>query len=219
QRQAAIVSSIPGTTRDVIEISLNIGGYPIIIGDTAGLRQSNDLVEIEGIKRAKDRMLSTDIKICILSGIEVLKSLNSNEENSFEIINPLIKESIDKSTFLIINKCDLLNTSELTFLKKTISKIFPENYICYLSCIYGDGIKEFLDIFVNSLKQKYDNSATQVALITQSRHRNHLNDSQKDIVLAAEELRYATNALGRITGHIEVDEILDVIFERFCIGK
>ncbi|KAF0557655.1 tRNA modification GTPase TrmE [Gigaspora margarita] len=228
QRQAVIVSSIPGTTRDIIEISLNIGGYPVIIGDTAGLRQSNDIIEIEGIKRAKDRILLADIKMCILSSFEVLKSLKSNDENSFRIINPLINESLDKSTFLILNKSDLLNESELAYLKKAIAKIFPENYICYVSCINGDGIKEFLDIFVSSLKHKYDNSATQVTLITQSRHRENLNDciyglqsflAQKDIVLAAEELRYATNALGRITGSVEVDEVLNVIFERFCIGK
>ncbi|CAG8751827.1 1351_t:CDS:2, partial [Dentiscutata heterogama] len=123
RRQAVIVSSIPGTTRDVIEISLNIGGYPIIIGDTAGLRQSDDIVEIEGIKRAKDRILSADIKICILSSVEVLKIFNSNDENSFRVISPLINESLDKSTFLILNKSDLLNVSELAHLKKAVAKI------------------------------------------------------------------------------------------------
>ncbi|CAG8522011.1 23395_t:CDS:2 [Gigaspora rosea] len=208
QKQAVIVSSIPGTTRDVIEISLNIGGYPIIVGDTAGLRQSDDIIEIEGIKRAKDRILLAEIKMCILSSVEVLKSLNSNDESSFRIINPMINEFLDKSTILILNKSDLLNESGLAYLKKAVAKIFPENYICYVSCINGDGIKEFLDIF--------------------SRHRKNLNDSinglqrflaQKDIVLAAEELRHATNALGRITGSVEVDEVLNVIFERFCIGK
>ncbi|CAG8619775.1 16143_t:CDS:10 [Cetraspora pellucida] len=206
QRQAVIVSPIPGTTRDVIEISLNIGGYPVIIGDTAGLRQSDDIVEIEGIKRAKDRMLSADIKICILSSVEVLKSLSSNNENSRGIINPLINESMDKSTFLVLNKSDLLSASDLSHL------LYMFFYLNYKSAYYV----------------RYDNSASQVALITQSRHRENLINcihglqnflAQKDIVLAAEELRYATNALGRITGRIEVDEILDVIFERFCIGK
>ncbi|CAJ0633624.1 10439_t:CDS:2 [Entrophospora sp. SA101] len=153
QRQAAIVSPIPGTTRDVIEVSLNIGGYPIVIGDTAGLRQTDDLIEIEGISRAK--------KWC-------------------------------------------------------------------LSCETGEGFKEFLDEFVNLLKTKYDSSTSQVALITQTRHRENLKDclnflknslDQCDIVLAAEELRYATNALGKITGHVDIEEILDVIFKQFCIGK
>ncbi|CAJ0842038.1 10429_t:CDS:2 [Entrophospora sp. SA101] len=189
QRQAAIVSPIPGTTRDVIEVSLNIGGYPIVIGDTAGLRQTDDLIEIEGISRAKK---------CISENI------------------------------LILNKIDLINELDLIRLKEKINKNFSTKFIRCLSCETGEGFKEFLDEFVNLLKTKYDSSTSQVALITQTRHRENLKDclnflknslDQCDIVLAAEELRYATNALGKITGHVDIEEILDVIFKQFCIGK
>ncbi|CAG8474864.1 5374_t:CDS:10 [Acaulospora morrowiae] len=224
---AAIVSPIPGTTRDVIEIFLNLGGYPIVVGDTAGLRKSDDIIEIEGMTRAKNRILSSDIKICILSSVDVLNALNS-KINILREIDPLVFHSVDEETFLILNKSDLLNKNELSYLREIFTKIIPTNYIFCLSCITGDGVKEFLETFVNLLRQKYDSCTSHVALITQARHRKHLDDCmqglqnflvQNDLVLAAEELRHATNALGKITGRVSVDEILNVIFQQFCIGK
>ncbi|CAG8487747.1 10735_t:CDS:10 [Diversispora eburnea] len=222
QRQAAIVSPIPGTTRDVIEISLNIGGYPIIIGDTAGLRKSDDIIEMEGIIRAKNLILSAEIKICILSSVDIFNSKN----NSLFNLDPMTYNAMDKNTILILNKTDLLNKTELSYLKEIFTEVVPTNYIFCLSCVTGEGIKEFLEFFVTSLRHKYDDSTSQVALITQARHREHLNEClkglrnflgrlQNDLVLAAEELRHATNALGKITGRVSVDEILNNISKDF----
>ncbi|CAI2182309.1 10699_t:CDS:2 [Funneliformis geosporum] len=228
QRKAAIVSHIPGTTRDIVDISLDFGGYPIIISDTAGLRPSDDDVEIEGISRAKDRIKTADIKIIILSSLELLHSIKSNH-NYFSNIDSIIKDTVDDNTYLIINKSDLVeNKSDLSKLKQISLKSIPVNYVWCLSCLSGEGFNEFQETFINSIKQKYDSLSSQIALITQARHREHLSDCLKslenflelnDLVLAAEELRFATHALGRITGRVDVEEILGVIFQQFCIGK
>ncbi|CAB4470703.1 tRNA modification GTPase TrmE [Rhizophagus irregularis] len=228
QRRAAIVSPIPGTTRDIIEISLNFGGYPIIISDTAGLRPSNDVIEIEGISRAKDRIKTADIKILILSSLEIMNSIKC-DNNYFYDISSIIRDTVDVDTYLVLNKCDLIeHKPDLSKLKEISLKYISTNYIWCLSCLTGEGFDEFQKSFINSLKKKYDSSTSQVALITQARHREHLRDCLKalenflvlnDIVLAAEELRFATHALGKITGRVDVEEILGVIFQQFCIGK
>ncbi|CAG8501762.1 7057_t:CDS:10 [Paraglomus occultum] len=190
-REAAIVSPVPGTTRDVVEVSVNIGGYPLILGDTAGLRETTDSVESIGIERAKKRLQSADIKICVISAADLQPTM----------LDPVIASYIDSDTILLLNKIDL---------------------------VPGEGIRDFLDAFVNVIKEKFDTVSSETPVITQSRHREHLQEcleglerfaEQDDVVLRAEELRYAANAVGKITGQVNVEEVLDAIFERFCIGK
>ncbi|OBZ86677.1 tRNA modification GTPase GTPBP3, mitochondrial [Choanephora cucurbitarum] len=219
KREAAIVSNIPGTTRDVVEVKLNLGGYPVIVCDTAGLRESNDLVELEGIRRARQRIESSDIKICLIS-----------LENGMAL-NPVVKDVIDKDTYVILNKQDVISDqTRLDTLIATLKKDTGAKKIWSMSCETGEGVSLFLDQMIDILKTKYDDSVANPVLITQVRHREHLEDCiacldnflnmpEDEIVLSAEELRQAANALGRITGRIDVENVLDVLFGQFCIGK
>ncbi|CAG8736213.1 14630_t:CDS:2, partial [Ambispora leptoticha] len=206
QRQAAIVSPIPGTTRDIVDVCLNIGGYPIVIGDTAGLRKTEDAIEIEGIKRAKDRIMTADIKICILSLPEILNKIEKekNFNMSFKAIDePIIKNSIDKDTLFILNKKDIVSNNEMMIipqLKQDICELFGTNLAWEVSCVTGEGMQEFLTGLLDSIKDKFDSTFMQTALITQSRHRQLVSEYIEDVVLAAEELRYAVNCVGKIIG-------------------
>ncbi|KAI9271626.1 tRNA modification GTPase TrmE [Phascolomyces articulosus] len=225
KREAAIVSDTPGTTRDIVEVTLNLGGYPVVISDTAGLRKSNDNIEMEGVKRAMSRMDLADIKICLLP-------LTQNE------IDPIVQQVLDPDTFVILTKQDLVTTpncsnNTTTLLEKSILDQLQKKgvqKIWTLSCKTGQGVDRFLNDMIDVLKSTFDDALASPALITQARHRQHLQDClvglenylalpQDEVVLGAEELRYAANALGRITGRVDVEDVLDVLFSQFCIGK
>ncbi|CAO3606753.1 unnamed protein product [Mucor hiemalis] len=219
KREAAIVSDIPGTTRDIVEVKLNLGGYPVIVSDTAGLRESSDLVEIEGIKRARSRISSSDIKICLLS------------LGGGFTLDPIVKDVIDSETYVILNKEDAISDGEkLVDIIERVKKETKAKKVWSISCATGQGVDIFLKQIVDILKAKFDSSIGNPILITQARHREHLEDClsslntflsmpDEDIVLSAEELRQAANALGRITGRVDVEDVLDVLFGQFCIGK
>ncbi|KAF1802270.1 tRNA modification GTPase TrmE [Mucor lusitanicus] len=223
KREAAIVSNIPGTTRDVVEVKLDLGGYPVVVCDTAGLRESTDLVEIEGIKRAKARIDTADIKICLLS-------LEDTTATGLPTIDPLVRSVIDKDTYLVLNKDDVYSHDDLTQLVRNIQSETGAKQVWTMSCSTGRGVDVFLKQMIGILKSKFDSIVANPVLITQARHREHLehcvlhleaflNMPEEDIVLSAEELRQAANALGRITGRIDVENVLDVLFGQFCIGK
>ncbi|EIE84873.1 tRNA modification GTPase TrmE [Rhizopus delemar RA 99-880] len=110
KREAAIVSNIPGTTRDIVEVKLDLGGFPVILCDTAGLRESEDTIEMEGIKRAKNRIDNSDIKICMLP-------LDNGAS-----IDPMIEQMIDNDTYVILNKEDTISHQELSDISKKIKK-------------------------------------------------------------------------------------------------
>ncbi|KAG2219798.1 hypothetical protein INT45_001130, partial [Circinella minor] len=218
KREAAIVSDRPGTTRDIVEVTLNLGGYPVVISDTAGLRTSDDVIEMEGVKRAISRMDLADIKICLLPSTE-------NE------IDPIVQQVLDSNTFVLLTKQDLANTT--TTKSTTIMDQLHQagvKKVWTLSCKTGQGVDKFLDDMIGVLKHTFDDALASPALITQARHRQHLQDCvvalgqylelpQDEVVLGAEELRHAANALGRITGRVDVEDVLDVLFSQFCIGK
>ncbi|ORZ14440.1 tRNA modification GTPase TrmE [Lobosporangium transversale] len=236
KRQAAIVSSIPGTTRDVVEVSLDIGGYPILIGDTAGLRLSQDEIEMEGVRRAQDRIKSADINIAILpvtgflnvnSAVEKTVTMSCNDTNS---IDPIVVDAIRKNpkTMVLINKIDLKGSDDDS--KNSSAKSSGEHRLWAISCQTGDGIAAFLQDFIKILKNRFETSLSSSTSITQYRHRKHLENCLQsleaflnlgvdDVVLGAEELRHAASDLGKITGRVDVEEVLDVVFREFCIGK
>ncbi|KAI9280672.1 hypothetical protein BY458DRAFT_430408 [Sporodiniella umbellata] len=218
KREAAIVSNIPGTTRDIVEVKLDLGGFPVVLCDTAGLRESSDLIELEGIKRAKNRIDLADIKICMLP-----------LDQGFTI-DPLIEQSIDKNTYVVLNKEDAVSEKELLDISNRMKEKFGANRVWAVSCESGVGIDSFLAELIEVLKLRYDGSLTRPVLITQARHRQHLKECvaslkafldmpTEEIVLSAEELRLAANSLGRITGRTDVEKVLDVLFGQFCIGK
>ncbi|KAF8911919.1 tRNA modification GTPase TrmE [Mucidula mucida] len=208
QREAAIVTPVPGTTRDILELSLDLGGLPVVISDTAGLRPTNDLVESIGIQRAKNAVQAADVSLCVLA---------LDEMGSSFTIPASIKELITADTFFLLNKVDLVSSP---FEKPRNSWVTSLND--------GRGTSEFLDEFSAALQEKYDLNDTQAPLITHARHRVHLQDAltfleafldTDDVVVGAEELRYAAQAIGKVSGVIDIEELLDSIFNDFCIGK
>ncbi len=205
-RDAAIVSHHAGTTRDVIEIEMDIAGYPVILTDTAGLREASDEIEEEGIKRARARAGQADIKLALFSAAELPE------------IDIHTRELLDDNTIVIISKYDL-SSPDSSIPQFHISPI-P------LSTKTGQGIEELLVTIEEKVKDFFDSG--EQPLITRARHRNLLQEAgillekslqDKPLELACEELRRAALAIGKITGKIEVDDILDVIFREFCIGK
>ncbi|KAI9323809.1 hypothetical protein BX666DRAFT_2038380 [Dichotomocladium elegans] len=217
KREAAIVSDIPGTTRDVVEVTLNLGGYPVMISDTAGLRDSEDVIEKEGMKRALSRLDLADIKICLVPLTEWRK------------LDATVRQVLGMDTFVILTKQDLVDDTIVQSAKTTLSG--KVRGVWTLSCRTGQGVSLFLNDMIELFKTTFDDAMTNPSLITQARHRRHLQDCQlntihlhvalppDDVVLGAEALRQAANALGRITGRVDVEDVLDVLFSQFCIGK
>ena len=207
-RDVAIVSEVAGTTRDVIETHLNIDGYPVIVSDTAGIRESKNEIEKKGIKLSLNRAEEADLKLVVVDG----KNLDFTD---------VLKGLLDENAILIINKSDLLDgviDPEIKKLNHVLISI-KENF----------NIDELILKIKNNLKNKFITSDD--ILITRERHRQHLeqclehltNFAKKndlnDFDKAAEDLRLATRHLGMIVGKIDVEEILGSIFNDFCIGK
>ncbi len=207
-RDVAIVSEIAGTTRDVIETHLNIDGYPVIISDTAGIRDSKDEIEKKGIKLSLNRAEEADLKLVVVDA----KS---------PVFTDVLKDLLDENAILVINKSDLL-------VKEIDSEIKNINHVL-ISIKDNKNIDELISKIKNNLKNKFIISDD--IYITRERHRQHLeqcldhlnNFSQKkeidDFDKAAEDLRLATRHLGMIVGKVDVEEILGSIFNDFCIGK
>tara|TARA_B100001093_G_scaffold386540_1_gene372482 strand:- start:979 stop:2310 length:1332 start_codon:yes stop_codon:yes gene_type:complete len=207
-RDVAIVSEAAGTTRDVIETHLNIDGYPVIISDTAGIRDSKDEIENKGIKLSLNRAEDADLKLIVVDA----KNLNFND---------VLKGLLDENAILVINKSDLINEDIDPEIKK-IDHVL-------ISLKKNKNIDELISKIKNNLKYKFITNDD--ILITRERHRQHLeqclehlkNFNQKkeieDFDKAAEDLRLATRHLGMIVGKVDVEEMLGSIFNDFCIGK
>ena len=207
-RDVAIVSEIAGTTRDVIEVHLNIDGYPVIVSDTAGIRNSKNEIEKKGIKLSLKKAENADLKLVVVDA----KSIDFNG-----FLNDLLKDD----SILVVNKSDLL-----------IEKLDPEiskfNHVL-ISLKENLNIDKLILKIKNILKNKFISGED--ILITRERHRQHLaqcadhlknfldKNEKKDFDKAAEDLRLATRHLGMIVGKVDVEEILASIFNDFCIGK
>ena len=207
-RDVAIVSEIAGTTRDVIEIHLNIEGYPVIVSDTAGIRESKNEIEKKGIKLSLSRAEEADLKLVVVDA----KKLDFTD---------VLRKLLDENAILVINKSDLLKKD----LDPEIKKI---NHVL-ISIKDNLNIDDLILKIKNNLKSKFITNDD--ILITRERHRQHLqqcldhlkNFNKKneieDFDKAAEDLRLATRHLGMIVGKVDVEEILGSIFNDFCIGK
>ncbi|XP_066992883.2 tRNA modification GTPase GTPBP3, mitochondrial isoform X3 [Anabrus simplex] len=250
QRPAAIVTPFAGTTRDVIELHLNIGGYPVLLTDTAGLHNaSRDEVEIEGMKRART---ATDLADLILLVVDATRCLPQNTfetflenyvenlglrtvslqhilVNKFDGTDFRITSSNDelKQYVIILNKIDLIeNLSNLHDIVNKYSNVVP------VSCKTEDGFPHLFRIITQHLITLCGSPSHLHPTLTQARHRHHLlecvaslekyiefSKNDNDIVFAAQQLRNATRHIGKITGCVSTEQILDVIFKDFCIGK
>ena len=207
-RDVAIVSEIAGTTRDVIETHLNIEGYPVIVSDTAGIRESKNEIEKKGIKLSLNRAEEADLKLVVVDA----KKLDFTD---------VLRKLLDENAILVINKSDLLKKD----LDPEIKKI---NHVL-ISIKDNLNIDDLILKIKNNLKSKFITNDD--ILITRERHRQHLqqcldhlkNFNKKneieDFDKAAEDLRLATRHLGMIVGKVDVEEILGSIFNDFCIGK
>ena len=207
-REVAIVSEIAGTTRDVIETHLNIDGYPVIISDTAGIRQSKDEIEKKGIKLSLEKAENADLKLVVVDA----KSVD---------LSGYLNDILKNNAILIINKLDLLE-------EKLDPEIKKFNHVL-ISLKENLNIDKLISEIKNNLKDKFISDDD--ILITRERHRQHLvqcadylknfseKNDRKDFDKAAEDLRLATRQLGMIVGKVDVEEILGSIFNDFCIGK
>ena len=207
-RDVAIVSEIAGTTRDVIETHLNIDGYPVIVSDTAGIRESVDEIEKKGIKLSLNRAEEADLKLVVVD------AKNTDFTDT-------LKGLLDDNAILVLNKSDLLEKD----IDPEINRI---NHVL-ISIKNNLNIDKLIQKIKNALKNKFITSDD--ILITRERHRQHLEQcvsylkkfNQKkeveDFDIAAEDLRLAARHLGMIVGKVDVEEILGSIFNDFCIGK
>ena len=208
KRDVAIVSEIAGTTRDVIETHLNIDGYPVIISDTAGIRESKNEIEKKGIKLSLSRAEDADLKLIVVDA----------KTSDF---TGVLKGLLDENAILVFNKSDLIDGEINPEIKKLDHVL--------ISIKEKKNIDELIFKIKNNLKNKF--IVSDDILITRERHRNHLQQCLKhlqnfdkkneieDFDKAAEDLRLATRSLGMIVGTVDVEEILGTIFNDFCIGK
>ncbi|MBT3237441.1 MAG: tRNA uridine-5-carboxymethylaminomethyl(34) synthesis GTPase MnmE [Rhodospirillaceae bacterium] len=205
RRDAAIVSDIAGTTRDVIEVHLDLGGYPLIIADTAGLRDvEGNEVEGEGVRRSRQRAAHADLKLAVLDASAAVP-----DPETVALIN-----DSPADTLVVYNKGDLGDAPDAG----------PDGLT--VSVKTGDGIETLMADFERAVSERLESTGGPAP--TRERHRRALEDcraalaraqSSDGIELAAEDLRLAARALGSITGRIDVEDLLDVIFGEFCIGK
>jgi tRNA modification GTPase len=216
RRDAAIVSPYAGTTRDVIEVHLDLGGYPVTLLDTAGIRSSAEPVEQEGVRRARERAAAADLVLWVIDPSAGGLSANGYPE-----------KLANAEVWLVRNKIDLVAASSCATGEK--SNRSEDKFTLSISALAGVGM-EALTVALASYAKTYF-AATESAVITRARHRHALaetvaaldralaRDHSTDEELIAEELRSAATALGRLTGRVDVEDILDVIFRDFCIGK
>lgn len=203
-RDAAIVSDRAGTTRDVIEVQMEIDGWPVTLADTAGLRECTEPIEREGVERALRRAEAADFKIAVFDGAV------------WPDTDPMTRAQVDDSTLVAINKSDLVQVNDQ-------GRTAPTYWI---SCKTGAGLDGMIGGLSDSLQARYDPAGAPV--ITRERHRRALEDCRDALAryveveapeLAAEDLRAAAHALGKITGRVDVEEVLGAVFSEFCIGK
>ena len=206
KREVAIVSDEAGTTRDIIETYLNLDGYPVILADTAGIRDAKSEIEKKGISLAIGKSKEADLNIVVI-------------DNSSKKINIEIQKIINQDTIILLNKSDVSDKRNHKFDVDTVLVSVKNN----------KNIDKLIYLIKTKLSKKF--SSNNNVLITRERHRIKLNECLKeldkflkkdqsiDLELAAEDLRMATRHLGSIVGKVDVEEILGSIFKDFCIGK
>ena len=194
KRDVAIVSDIAGTTRDVIEVRLDLGGVLVIAADTAGLRDSGDVIEAEGVRRALARAKEAHLTLLLLDA-------HAAQHGA------AIPDGVTPD-FTVWNKADLTPHDGISLSLKT-----------------GEGLPALLELLQQKVQQKFAGDAP---ALTRARHRVALAEALAALThaeaaaapeLLAEDLRLAMRAVGRITGRVDVEEVLDFVFRGFCIGK
>jgi tRNA modification GTPase len=273
RREAAIVSPYAGTTRDVIEVHLDLGGMPVTLLDTAGIRDTDNPVEMEGVRRARQRAAAADLVLWVVDA-SAPDALPGEAETWLQ--RPLahspdagaaqaagiamqaadIKSESAAQSWLVVNKCDLnqeiieglragdstgrseakdrfnetiTNMVNKQLTSKNESRAHNSEPVFIISALSGDGVPPLLGALERFAADAL--AGADAALVTRARHRRALEETLAALRravtrpvaeredLLAEELHGAARALGRLTGRVDVEDILDVIFRDFCIGK
>ena len=207
KRDVVIVSDIAGTTRDAIDVHLDLNGYPVIITDTAGIRETEEAIERQGVEIAYRKIEDADLLLC----------LHDASQDTVQVFEKIEKTFKNKMIY-IANKSDNLTKEQCSEIKK--------QGITLISVKQQQGIDIVLNKISAVINDKFTSNSN--LLITRARYREALNEAlrsldlfnlNKEIELSAEDIRLAAREIGKITGRIEIDEILDKIFGSFCIGK
>ena len=207
KRDVVIVSDIDGTTRDAIDVHLDLNGYPVIITDTAGIRETEEAIERQGVEIAYRKIEDADLLLCLYDA----------SQDTVQVFEKIEKTFKNKMIY-IANKSDNLTKEQCSEIKK--------QGITLISVKQQQGIDIVLNKISAVINDKFTSNSN--LLITRARYREALNEAlqsldlfnlNKEIELSAEDIRLAAREIGKITGRIEVDEILDKIFGSFCIGK
>jgi len=218
KQERAIVTPIPGTTRDVIEEVLNIHGIPVRLMDTAGLRKAKDSIEQEGVRRAKERVADADLVLLMIDGS---RGLDDDDEEIFREID-------SKKKVVVLNKRDLIPKISL----KTMKDRFPNDSIVQISALKSEGIGELKQAIYSSLFHRDIRVSPEHLIVTNIRHKTALSRVRKNLKDAlkgleeggslefiAFEIRSALDSLGEMVGETTTEEVLNHIFDQFCIGK
>lgn len=251
RRPAAIVSPIAGTTRDVVEVRMDIAGWPVVVSDTAGLREAtNDPVEQEGMRRARRVARAADVVVLMHDasegGAEVmtdmvnerLQILREGASNGMDTNETDVDDDDRRTSVMcVVNKMDLVDEAKV----ETSGEV-DEIAVVWTSLARDNGVDVVVTQLEHELRQRLDSSGMtggdggSAPLVTRARHRHHLREAVRSLTsflegrtgemsvlkpldLSAEDLRIATKEVGAITGVIQTEEVLDVIFSEFCIGK
>jgi tRNA modification GTPase len=207
RREAAIVSETAGTTRDVIEVHLDLGGWPVVLADTAGLRDSSDTIEQEGVRRAKARAAAADLRLLVLDA-------SGDWRRERQVLTEAAGRWNAERDIVVVNKVDLAPVENAAG-------------AVVVSAQSGVGLSRLL-VRLEEAAEALMQEGAGAPPLTRARHREALAECQEalgralvapEIALAAEDVRLAMRAIGRITGTVRIDELLDVIFRDFCIGK
>jgi tRNA modification GTPase len=213
RRDAAIVSPYPGTTRDVLEIHLDLDGYPVTVLDTAGIRPSKDPIEQEGVRRATEQARNADLVLWISDATDA-DALRRRQE--FLVSSKAV-------VWTVVNKMDLV--TDRTATQALFHGCEP---VFFISSATGHGVDELLESIGQFVERNF---SLEPAPVTRQRHRTHLQETLSALIeaqkivrtghdeLFAEHLRLAAQALGKLLGRVDVEDVLDVIFREFCIGK
>jgi len=215
QEKRAIVTSVPGTTRDIIEEVVNIKGLPVKMLDTAGIRSTEDVVELEGVKLALEKITIADLVLLVLDASRPF------DEEDTHILDAVIGSNV----IVVKNKCDLLPVI-------TVPDLLKDKPVIEISTLSGQGIAELRECIFETFVHNKAIDGREFVALSQVRHRDALLKSREcllsfienfgagvNLEILALDLRAALDALGEITGETTPDDILDLIFERFCIGK
>lgn len=217
QKERAIVTEIPGTTRDMIEEYIELAGVPVKIIDTAGLRETEDLIEKMGIERTKMVINKADLILLVLDGSE---EITSEDKEFFEYIK-------NKKVIIVVNKIDL----DIKLKEEEIKNLFSQKELIWISAKEEIGLEEI----ENAIKRMFFSKEIELedqVIVTNVRHKKILEETAKELENVLESINSkvpidiisisiteAANKLGELTGEIVSEEVLNTIFSKFCIGK